>query len=64
MEEMEEDSTEIGRQMNKEQRMEQANCAPGRHLGRPVEKADRPARSTGVHERAQEGAVDRPRSTD
>ena len=61
MEEMEEDSTEIGRQRNEERRMEQAICAPGR----PVEEAGRPARSTGVHGCAQDGAcVDRARSTD
>jgi len=64
VEEMEEDSTEIGRQRNEERRMEQAICAPGRCPGRSVEEAGRPARSTGVHGRAQVGAVDRPRSTD
>ena len=64
MKEMEEDSTEIGRQRNEEWRMEQANCAPGRRPGRPVEEAGRPARLNGVHRRAQEGAIDRPRSTD
>ena len=64
MEEMEEDSTEIGRQRNKERRMEQAICTPGRCSGRPVEEAGRLARSTGVHGCAQEGAGDRPRSTD
>ena len=64
MEEMEEDSTEIGRQRNKERHMEQAICAHGRCPSRPVEEASRPARSTGVHGRAQEGAVDQARSTD
>ena len=48
MEEMEEDSTEIGRQRNEERRMEQANCAPGRHPGRPVEEAGRPTDAAGV----------------
>ena len=57
IEEMEEGSTEIGRQKSEKRRMEQARCAPGRRSGRP-------ARSTGVHGRAQEGAIDWPRSTD
>ena len=62
---MEEGSTEIGRQRSEKRRMEQARGAPGRPPGRPVEEAGQPARSTGVHGRAQEGAVDRPgRPTD
>ena len=57
IEEMEEGSTEIGRQRSEKRRMEQARGAPGRPPGRPVEEASRPARSTGVHGRAQEGGV-------
>ena len=55
MEEMEEESTEIGRQRNKERRMEEANCAPGR----PVEEAGRPA-CTGVHRMERSTGPGRP----
>jgi len=57
---MEGGSTEIGRQRSEKRRAKQVRDAPGR----PVEEAGQPARSTGVHGRAQDGAVDRARSTD
>ena len=48
MEEMEEGSTEIGRQRSEKRRMEQVRSAPGRPPSRPVEEAGRPA-CTSVH---------------
>jgi len=58
-----EDSTEIGRQRRKKWRMEQANCAPGRRLGPPVEEAgrrpDQPA-CTGVHRKERSTDPGRP----
>ena len=46
IEEMEEDSTKIGRQRSKDGALKQAKYAPGRPPGRPVEKAGRPACTT------------------
>jgi len=54
--EIEEDSTETGRQREQKWHMQQAKTGPGR----PVNRARSTARSTGVHDVHRHGQVDRP----